>query len=117
MTDTTVLRYPKALVLEEFERNHKTAQAFMAMLARQVMNLRARLEQRNIHSARDRVRHYLALNTGPDGHTVKVTGTLKNLAVELGLSHETLYRTLGDMVAAGEIERFKGRIRLKKPPA
>jgi CRP-like cAMP-binding protein len=115
MSAAVVRLYPKALVLGEFERNPKAAQAFTAMLARQVMNLRARLEQRNIHSARDRIWHYLALNTGADGRTVKVTGTLKNLAVELGLTHEALYRTLADMAAAGEIERLDGKIRLAKP--
>ncbi|MBR0970435.1 MULTISPECIES: Crp/Fnr family transcriptional regulator [Bradyrhizobium] len=116
-TNAVVRLYPKAIVLTEFERNPETAQAFMAMLARQVMKLRTRVEQRNIHSARDRVRHYLALNTGADGRNVKLTGTLKDLAGELGLTHEALYRTLADMAAAGEIERLKGKIRLSKPLA
>ena len=115
-TDSVVRLYPKAAVLAEFERNPKAAQAFTAMLARQVMNLRTRLEQRNIHSARDRVRHYLTLNAGADARTVAVPGTLKDLATELGLSHEALYRTLADMAAAGEIQRLKGKIRLAKPP-
>jgi CRP-like cAMP-binding protein len=117
MTDAVVRLYPKAVLLAEFERDPRAAQLFMAMLAHQIMNLRTRLEQRNIHSAHDRIRHYLALNTGADGRTVKVTGTLKNLAVELGLTHEALYRTLADMAAAGEIERQKGKIKLVKPPA
>jgi CRP/FNR family transcriptional regulator, dissimilatory nitrate respiration regulator len=116
-TNAVVRLYPKAIVVAEFERNPEAAQAFMAMLARQVMKLRTRVEQRNIHSARDRVRHYLALNTGADGRNVKVTGTLKDLAGELGLTHEALYRTLADMAAAGEIERLKGKIRLLKPLA
>jgi CRP/FNR family transcriptional regulator, dissimilatory nitrate respiration regulator len=111
-TDAVVRLYPKAVVLAEFERNPKAAQAFMAMLARQVMTLRTHLELRNIHSARDRVRHYLALNAGTDGRTVVVRGTLKDLANELGLTHEALYRTLADMAAAGEIERRKGKIML-----
>lgn len=115
-TAAVVRRYPKALMLAEFERNPKAAQAFMAMLARQVVDMRARLERRNIHSARDRVRHYLALNTGADGRTVKLAGTLKHLALELGLTHEALYRTLAGMAAAGEIERLKGKIRLAKAP-
>ena len=116
ITEAAVRLYPKAAVLAEFERNAKASQAFMAMLARQVMNLRTRLEQRNIHSARDRVRHYLTLNAGADGRTVMVPGTLKDLATELGLTHEALYRTLADMAAAGEIERLKGKIRLAKSP-
>jgi CRP-like cAMP-binding protein len=111
-TKSVVRLYPKPVVMAEFARNPKVAQAFAAMLVRQVMNLRARLEQRNIHSARDRIRHYLTLNVAADGHTVRISGTLKNLAAELGLAHEALYRTLAEMAADGEIVRHKGTIRL-----
>jgi CRP-like cAMP-binding protein len=113
-TDAVVRVYPKAVVLAELERNPKAAQAFAAMLARQVMTLRTRLEQRNIHSARDRVRHYLAVNADPSGRTVALSGTLKDMAADLGLTHEALYRTLAEMAADGEIERRKGTIRLMK---
>ena len=111
-TKTVVRLYPKNLLLREFERNAEAAQAFMAMLAEQVMSLRTKLEQRNIHSARDRVRHYLALNRDIAGRTVTLPGTLKDLAGELGLTHEALYRTLAEMAADGEIERPKGKIKL-----
>jgi CRP/FNR family transcriptional regulator, dissimilatory nitrate respiration regulator len=104
--------YPKAALLAELERNPEAAQAFMAMLGHQVMRLRARLEQRNIRSARDRVRHYLAVKTDADGRAVALPGTLKDLAGELGLTHEALYRTLSEMTADGEIERQRGKIRL-----
>jgi DNA-binding MarR family transcriptional regulator len=59
--------------------------------------------------------HYFALNVRADGCTVNVPGTLKDLAAELGLTHEALYRTLADMAAAGEIERLTGKIKLVKP--
>ena len=85
-----------------------------SVLARQVMTLRTRLEQRNIRAARDRVRHYLAVNADADGRTVTLSGTLKDLAGELGLTHEALYRTLADMAADGEITRSPGAIRLLK---
>jgi hypothetical protein len=84
------------------------------MLAHQVMTLRARLEQRNIRSARDRVRHYLAVKADPGGRTVTLSGTLKEIAAELGLTHEALYRTLAEMSAEGESERRKRLIRIKK---
>ncbi len=113
-TSTVVLLYPKAAILAEFQRNQKVAEAFMAMLARQIMNLRTSLEQHNIHSARDRVRHYLAANLGPDGLNVTLTGTLKDIAANLGLTHEALYRTLAKMQRDGEIQRLKGKIRLVK---
>ena len=113
-TDAVVRLYPKAVLIDELERNPKAAKAFAAMLARQVMTLRARLEQRNIRSARDRVRHYLVVNADPSGKVVTLSGTLKDVAVELGLTHEALYRTLAEMSAEGEIEHRKGMIRLKK---
>jgi CRP-like cAMP-binding protein len=115
-TAAIVRLYPRATLLNELKRDPKAAQAFAEMLARQVMTLRARLEQRNIHSARDRVRHYLAVNADPNGRTVVLPGTLKSFAAELGLSHEALYRTLAEMVAKGEIERRNGTIRLLKLP-
>lgn len=111
-TEARVRLYPKAVILAEFDRKPKTARAFMARLAQQVMNLRTRLEQRNIHSARDRVRHFLALNAGVDGRTVALGGTLKELAADLGLTHEALYRTVARMEADGEIKRLDGTIKL-----
>jgi CRP/FNR family transcriptional regulator, dissimilatory nitrate respiration regulator len=111
-TGAAVRLYPKAKVLAEFRQNPQAAEAFMAILAHEIMHLRTRLEQRNIRSARDRVRHFLALNTGADGRTVVLRGTLKDLAAELGLAHEALYRALADLAADGEIKRFKNKILL-----
>jgi CRP-like cAMP-binding protein len=116
MTDAVVRLYPKSALFAAFEHDPRAAQAFMGMLARQIMTLRTRLEQRNIHAARDRIRHYLALHVGPDGRTVALSGTLKDLAGEVGLAHEALYRTLAEMAGDGEIERLEGRIRLKAMP-
>ena len=83
-TDAVVRLYPKAAILAEFDRNPKVARKFAAVLAHQVMTLRTRLEQRNIRAARDRVRHYLAINADADGRTVALSGTLKDMASELG---------------------------------
>ena len=112
-TAAVVRLYPKALLLAEFERDQRVGQAFMRMLAREIMNLRTRLELFNIHSARARVRHYLALHAGADGRTVILSGSVKDLASELGLSHEALYRTLAAMQRGGEIVRQKNRITFK----
>ena len=111
-TSAVVRLYPKAMMLAEFQRNRKASEAFMAMLAHQIINLRTSLEQRNIHSARDRIQHYLVVNVGSDGRTVTLGGTLKELAGELGLSHEALYRALAEMASDGEIERRRGIIQL-----
>ncbi len=113
-TDAVVRVYPKQAVLAAFARDPKAAQAFSATLARQVMSLRTRLAQRDIRSARERLRHFLSLNVGADGRTVIVGGTLKELAGELGLTHEALYRTLAALERAGEIRRMRGKITLTR---
>ena len=112
LTNAIVRLYRKAFLLAELERNPRVALAFMAMLVGQILNLRVRLERRSIHSARDRVRHYLAAHVGGKERTVALPSTLKDLAAELGLTHEALYRTLSDMSAKGEIARQNGKIRL-----
>ena len=114
-TDATVRLYPKRQLLAAFEENPKAMKAFASTLAHSVMDLRTRLEQRNIRSARERVRHFLALNAGSDGRTMEWRGTLKDLAAELGLTHEALYRTLADLEGAGEIRRNGKAITLSKP--
>jgi CRP-like cAMP-binding protein len=114
-TNALVQLYPKTAILTEFKSNPKAAETFMAMLARQIMLLRTSLEQRNIHSARDRIRHYFGVNLGPDGRTVILPGTLKDFAANLGLTHEALYRTLATMQKNGEVQRAKGKFRILKP--
>lgn len=113
-TESVVRLYPKAIVLAEMQRDPKVAESFAAMLAHQVMTLRTRLERRNIHSARDRVRHFLTLNVSADHRTVHLSGSLKELAAELGLTHEALYRTLARMETEGEIERTSSVITMKR---
>ena len=48
----------------------------------------------------------------PDGRTVTLRGTLKDLAAELGLTHEALYRALAALERSGAIIRGKGKITL-----
>ena len=102
---SVVRLYRKDALLDEFRRNPQASEAFMAMLAEQVMSLRTSLEIRNIRSARERVLAYLILNAGADRRTVSLSGTVKDLAAYLGLTHETLYRCLADMASDGEIRR------------
>jgi CRP-like cAMP-binding protein len=113
-TGAIVRLYPKRELLAAFEANPEAAHVFTEMLAHQVMKLRTRIEQRNIRSARDRVRHFLALSVGPDRRTVRLLGTLKDLAAEIGLTHEALYRTLAALERSGEIRRKDEAIVLSK---
>jgi CRP/FNR family transcriptional regulator, dissimilatory nitrate respiration regulator len=112
VTNAVVRLYRKATLLAQLERDPQAALSFMATLVEQILNLRIRLERRSIPSARDRVRHYLTTNVGGRERTVALPSTLKDLAAELGLTHETVYRTLSEMSANGEIAKLNGKIRL-----
>lgn len=74
---------------------------WVAHLARQVQTLRGRLEIRNIRSARERVVAYLSVapRAGAGDRP------LRELAVDLGLAPEVLYRTLATLEAEGAVVR------------
>jgi CRP-like cAMP-binding protein len=108
-----VRAYPKREILAAFRSDPALSERFMAELAHQVIALRARLEERSIRSARKRVLHHLALAAGNDGRTVRVDGRLIDLAAEIGLSHEVLYRTLAALERDGVITRTRSSIALR----
>ena len=106
--------YPKRELLAAFRTEPALGERFMALLAQQIVALRARLEERNIRSARERVLHHLALATGPDGRIMPLEGRLMDLAAEIGLTHEALYRTLAELEKEGAIRRTRAGIALRK---
>jgi CRP-like cAMP-binding protein len=107
--------YPKAAVLNALRADSASAMSFLALMARQVTQLRQQLELMKVRSARDRVMLYFELHAGPDGRTVSLRGQVQDIAADLGLTREALYRTLAVLERAGAIERAGARILLKKP--
>ena len=105
--------YSKPDLLERFRSDPQTAERFMAVLAGQIHGLRARLEERNIRSARERLLHHVALHA-TDGRTMPVEGTLSDLAAEIGLTPEALYRTLAELEKEGVVRRTRSAIALRK---
>jgi CRP/FNR family transcriptional regulator, dissimilatory nitrate respiration regulator len=100
-------------LLRAFRGDPEIAIRFMAELARQVQALRSGLALRSVRSARERVLQYLELHAEPDDRTVRLPGTLMELAAEIGLSHEALYRTLRGLERDGRIARpSRGVLRL-----
>ena len=106
--------FSKVKLLAAMRAEPAIIEAFAAALAHRLQALRARLELRNIRSARARLLHYLALAAGPDGRTVKLDGHLQDIADDLGLSREALYRTLVKLESGGLIMRTKTTILLRK---
>jgi CRP/FNR family transcriptional regulator, dissimilatory nitrate respiration regulator len=106
--------YPKPIVMEALRTDPALAEAFMARLARQLQELRARMELRNIRSARERVLQYLRLRAGVHGRSIAIEGQLQDIAAEIGISREALYRTLATLEAEGCLTRTENAILLKK---
>lgn len=106
-----VLEIPAAAFRDALRRDGVFAERWISLLSRQLQGARARAERATLSGAEERIRHYLAMHgSGPRG-TVEVHGSLKDLAAELGLAHETLYRTLARMQKSGSIEREGKRLR------
>ena len=109
--------YPKEIVLEALRTDPALAQVFMARLARQLQEVRARLELRNIRSARERVLQYLRLHADVDRRRIEIEGQLQDIAAEIGLTREAVYRTLAALEAEGQLTRTETTILLKKSAA
>lgn len=86
------------------------APTYVRLLSREVRQLRSRCERLSISRAEDRVMHYLAekeaVRFGPE------YGTLKDWAGELGMTHETLYRTLSTLERKRAIVRGNNSVSL-----
>jgi CRP-like cAMP-binding protein len=106
--------YPKTTVMDALRNDPALAEAFMARLARQLQELRALMELRNIRSARERVLQYLRLRAGVHGRSIAIEGQLQDIAAEIGITREALYRTLAAVEAEGSLIRTETAILLKK---
>lgn len=107
--------YPKVEIMGLLRAEPALAEAFMTRLAHQLQELRSRMELRNIRSARERLLQYLRLRAGSDGRGVQIEGQLQDIAAEIGLSREGLYRMLSTLQSDGSIVRTRTAILLLKP--
>jgi CRP-like cAMP-binding protein len=86
------------------------AAAWARHLTGEIRRLRARAERLQLHGAEARIVHYLE-SEGIDG-ALELDQPLKSWALELGLTHEALYRALARMTRAGRLARDGSRLRL-----
>lgn len=108
--DSRVRVYDKSSVLAGLDSSD-SGRALVAFMARQLQQLRQRLELRNVRSASARVLLFLESRADDHGH-VHIAGTLQNIAEELGLTREALYRVLASLKKEGQIERGQDCITL-----
>ncbi|MBI4753999.1 MAG: Crp/Fnr family transcriptional regulator [Betaproteobacteria bacterium] len=109
--DSEVWLYPKEALTRRLRDDPDSLWAFAAGLARGLHGLRQRYEMKQIRSAPERLLQLLRLRCDGDGR-YRSCGALKDLAAELGLSHEALYRALATLERKGVVVRSKEQLRI-----
>jgi CRP-like cAMP-binding protein len=84
--------------------------AWMKHLADEIRRLRAQCERLALHGAPERIVHYIESEGA--GGTIKLQQSLKSWALDLGLTHEALYRAIARMKRSGEISVEGSRLTL-----
>ncbi len=111
---------PKADLLRALEDDPQAALALARGLAAHVRDLRTRLELRNIRSAPARIMAWLRLQASGDPPTLRLDRPWTEVAAEIGLTHEAIYRALATLERAGRIVRENGTVTLpaesQRPP-
>ncbi|AGA33532.1 cAMP-binding protein - catabolite gene activator and regulatory subunit of cAMP-dependent protein kinase [Thioalkalivibrio nitratireducens DSM 14787] len=103
--------YPRTALVARFRGDPNALFDFAAGLARRVQGLRTRLEVRQVRAAAERLLLFLRLQVDA-GRFYRPEGTWKDVAEEIGLTHEALYRALAKLEATGRIERLRGAVRV-----
>jgi CRP-like cAMP-binding protein len=104
----------KVELLAALGKSPSTTLALLERVTHLLHHARAMLELRNVRSAEERVLQHLRLSLPRDGSgdTVIFDRALREVAQDLGLSHEAYYRALAALAHAGAIERVGRRIRV-----
>jgi CRP/FNR family transcriptional regulator, dissimilatory nitrate respiration regulator len=111
-TDAAVLALPKADLLSALAADPAECLALTLALAAQVRDLRARLELRNIRSASTRVLAWLRLHASGNPPSVPMHRSWTQVADELGLTREVVYRALATLERQKQISRGPGFVSL-----
>lgn len=99
---SAVLCFPIQAFTATLAENGSFHQAWSTHLARELRRLRAQCERLNLHTAAERILHYLDAE-GVDGR-ITLNQPRRAWAAELGLSHEALYRTLRRLQTEGVLD-------------
>lgn len=109
--DSDVWFYAKQDLVTRLQDDSLALWEFTAGLARSLHEIRQRYELKQIRSAPDRVLQLLRLRCDAEGF-YPARGTLKDMAKELGLTHEALYRALASLEQGKRIRRDFGVLRI-----
>jgi CRP-like cAMP-binding protein len=99
---------------DALRRDERFRAAWTRHLAGEIRRLRARCERLALHSAPERIVHYV--ESEGVGGAIELTHSFKSWALDLGLTHEALYRAIARMKGSGEISVQGSRLTLSSRP-
>lgn len=103
--DSWVESLPSDPLRKLLRSNPQFAEQWVGILSRQLRRTRASVERLSLKGAEHRLRHLLLTEGhGPAGR-LEIPGTAKELAAYLGLTHESLYRTMAAMKKNGALQQ------------
>lgn len=110
-----VIGYPKEQIKSILDDRPDLTMSFLERSHKKNKSLKVLLELRSIRSAKERLLQYLLVSTQPGMTTISFDRPLKDIANEIGLSAEVLYRTLAQLQKEGVITRSGREITLQTP--
>ena len=109
--DTQVAKVPIPALRQALRNDAAFAERWIAMLSREVRQLRLQNERLSLPKVQDRLLHLIETE-GTDGRYA-LSCSVKDLAKQLAVTHESLYRAIARLVEVGRIERWDGFLALK----
>ena len=109
--DSAVIQKKKTEIVTYLHEKPEEMAHLLAIFARQVRDLRAINEIKNIRLAGERILAFIRCNMD-ENNKMTLDTSLKDIAYKIGLAHETFYRELKKLEAAGKIKRTDDMIQI-----
>jgi CRP-like cAMP-binding protein len=110
-SESVVVAYRKSTLLAYLEQNPAAMKDMLKVFAGQVRALRAINEIKNIRSAKERILAFIR-HTMNEHQEVHLEMSLKDIAYQIGLAHETFYRELKKLEQDNILIRKEGYLKL-----
>jgi len=102
--DTAVISCSKRVMLDALKSNPEVMFQLLKMSSKQVRDLRAISEIKNIKKSRERILTYFRVFADLNGE-IDLSPSMKDVASRIGITHETFYRELAQLEKKSQIVR------------